>query len=199
MSKMVDKRIKSEVGDFRLLSRAAVRAIQSFREQHRFLRGLIAWLGLKEVLVPFHRGARAAGETKFALLAMVRFAWTAVVSFSALPLRICMAVGTLVSLASFSYLVYALYAALIVGNVGPGWTSLVVLQCFLFGLTLCSLGLIADYIGRIYDEAKRRPLYVVARVVNFDNRVSSRPRSVVLPPVEWAHDDGRDARVRPVR
>ncbi len=166
MRKMVDERIRPEVGDFRLLSRAAADALRAFREQHRFMRGIIAWLGLKEAVLPFERQARAAGETKYPLSKMIRFSWTAVCSFSALPLRFTMALGVFACAGSFTYLVYALYTALIRKAVVPGWTSIVFLQCFFFGITLICLGLIGDYTARIYDESKRRPLYVVDRAFN---------------------------------
>jgi dolichol-phosphate mannosyltransferase len=181
MQKMVDKRIQPEVGDFRLLSRSAVEAIRGFREQHRFMRGLIAWLGLREKLVPFERQSRAAGETKYPLSKMIRFAWTAIVSFSALPLRISTWVGALISLAGFIYLGYVLYASLVLKTVIPGWTSLIVIQCFFSGITLLFLGLIGDYLAKIFDEQKRRPLYVVSRTINIEALDRSMERFLVLP------------------
>ncbi|HEV2445737.1 MAG TPA: glycosyltransferase family 2 protein, partial [Candidatus Sulfopaludibacter sp.] len=93
MRKLADANMPKQVGDFRLLSREAVRAMRQFREQHRFMRGMVAWLGLKEVLLPFERQARAAGETKYPLWKMLRFSWTAITSFSAVPLRLTMSLG----------------------------------------------------------------------------------------------------------
>src|SRR6185369_7954238 len=101
MAKMADGRLVADVGDFRLFSRRAVLAIRSFREQHRFMRGLVAWLGLKEAILPFERQPRAGGETKYPLLKMLRFAWTAVSSFSALPLRLSIIAGAVVSCGGF--------------------------------------------------------------------------------------------------
>src|SRR5205823_5685895 len=112
MARMVDRRLTAEVGDFRLFSRRAVLAIRSFREQHRFMRGLVAWLGLKEAILPFERQARAGGETKYPPLKMMRFAWTAVSSFSALPLRLSTAAGAMLSCAGFIYLTYVTYLGL---------------------------------------------------------------------------------------
>src|SRR6185437_8079791 len=112
LSHMADQPLTPDVGDFRLFSRRAVLAIRSFREQHRFMRGLVAWLGLREAILPFERQPRAAGETKYPLLKMLRFAWTAISSFSALPLRLSIAAGTLLSCAGFSYLLYVIYLAL---------------------------------------------------------------------------------------
>ena len=184
MQTMVDQRIVPEVGDFRLFSRDAVAAIRGFREQHRFMRGLVAWLGLKEAIVPFSRNPRSAGETKYPLHKMLKFAWTAIASFSALPLRLATALGLLLCVAGFSYLVYTLYVALILKIALPGWTSIVVLQCLFSGVTLLCLGLIGDYVSRIFDESKCRPLYVLNKTVNV--RVADFParRAVVLPRCE---------------
>jgi len=181
MRHMVDKRLPEEVGDFRLLSRRAVSAIRQFREQHRFMRGMVAWLGLKEAILPFERQPRAAGETKYPLRKMLRFSWTAISSFSAFPLRICTFVGMCASCAGLLYVLYALYAALLRKTVVPGWTSLVFLQCLFFGVTLLSLGLVGDYIARIYEESKNRPLYVVSQAANLDTGAYSIARAVILP------------------
>jgi dolichol-phosphate mannosyltransferase len=168
LQKMVDKRIVPEVGDFRLFSRSAVLLLRNFREQHRFMRGLVAWLGLKEAIVPLERKPRHAGETKYSLFKMLRFAWTAVCSFSALPLRMSLWAGLALSGLSFMYFIYAAYGALVTRNVVPGWTSLVFLQCLFSGFTLIALGLIGDYLARIYEEAKGRPLYIIGRWENID-------------------------------
>lgn len=178
MRRMVDQRLKPEVGDFRLLSRRAVVALCGFREEHRFMRGLVSWLGLKEAVFPFQRRPRAAGKTKYPFLRMVRFAWTAVSSFSALPLRLCTGFGLLLSGGGLVYLAVALQAALIAKTAVPGWTSMVALQCIFSGITLVALGLIGEYVAKIYEESKGRPLYVAAELVN------------LLPP---EHDVGRAA------
>ena len=182
MQRAVDRRIVPEVGDFRLLSRAAVLALRRFREQHRFMRGLVAWLGLKEAILPFRRQPRAAGETKYTLFKMIRLAWTAVASFSALPLRLSIAAGVVLSLAGFGYFLYALYAAVVLGAVVPGWTSLVFLQCLFSGVTLLALGLIGDYVARIYEEIKNRPLYVVSEILNAGQAAPAAAGAVVLTP-----------------
>jgi glycosyltransferase involved in cell wall biosynthesis len=181
MRHMVDKRLPDEVGDFRLLSRRAVSALRQFREQHRFMRGMVAWLGLKEVILPFERQPRAAGETKYPLHKMLRFSWTAISSFSAFPLRVCTFVGICASGAGLLYILYALYVALLRKTAVQGWTSLVFLQCFFFGITLLSLGLVGDYIARIYEESKNRPLYVVSQAVNVDVGAHSIVRAIILP------------------
>ena len=181
MQNMVDKRIPSEVGDFRLFSKAAVQAIRRFREQHRFMRGLVAWLGLKEAVLPFHRKKRAAGETKYPLHKMLQFSWTAISSFSALPLQFAIIMGLLACGAAFAYLVYIAFAFVFLKQMVPGWTSLVFLICFFSGITLLSLGMIGDYIAKIYDEIKQRPLYVLGEVHNIPGIVAEPERVVILP------------------
>jgi polyisoprenyl-phosphate glycosyltransferase len=180
MARMVDRRLRADVGDFRLFSRRAVLAIRSFREQHRFMRGLVAWLGLKEAILPFERHAREAGETKYPLWKMIRFAWTAISSFSALPLRLSVAAGIVVSMAGFVYLLRTLYLAFWTHNVVPGWASIVVLQCIFSGMILLALGVIGDYVGRTYEESKGRPLYVLTSVVNTPAPQGEIPRASVL-------------------
>jgi dolichol-phosphate mannosyltransferase len=166
MAHLADRRLLRDVGDFRLFSRRAVLAIRSFREHHRFMRGLVAWLGLKEAVLPFERQARAAGETKYPLAKMLRFAWTAVSSFSALPLRLSIAAGIVVSCGGFVYLIWVTYLAFFTKTLVPGWASIVVLQCLFSGMILLALGVIGDYIARSYEESKNRPLYVVNASVN---------------------------------
>lgn len=182
MRYMVDRRLTAEVGDFRLLSRGAARALRHFREQHRFMRGLVAWLGLREITIPFQRQPRAAGVTKYPLWKMVRLSWTAGSSFSGLPLRLSIALGFLTSGLAGLYFLYAAYAALVQHSVVPGWTSLVFLQCFFFGVTLICLGLIGDYVAKIYDESKGRPLYIIDRVWDLPPDARPAGRSVVLAP-----------------
>ena len=181
MRRMVDERMIPEVGDFRLFSRSAIVALRSFREQHRFMRGIVAWLGLKEVIVPFRRQARSGGTTKYSPLKMVRFAWTAISSFSALPLRFSLAAGVFVAFGGFAYLFYTLYAALVMKITVPGWTSLVALQVIFSGATLTAIGLLGDYVARIYEEAKGRPLYVLSDTVNLRQPEQEISRAVVLP------------------
>ena len=181
MRKLAGESVRAEVGDFRLLSRSAVMALRQFREQHRFVRGIIAWLGLKEAFLPFHRRSRAAGSTKYSLWRMFRLSWVAITSFSALPLRLSIIGGLGASGIAVLYFLYTAYVALIRKTVVPGWTSIIFVQCFFFGVTLLSLGIIGQYIAHIYDEAKSRPLYVLAEALNIDpESVPAVDRAVVL-------------------
>ncbi|MCU1258527.1 MAG: hypothetical protein JWO80_1412, partial [Bryobacterales bacterium] len=178
MRNMVDARLIPEVGDFRLFSGQAILALRSLREQHRFMRGMVAWLGLRETIVPFHRKHRVCGETKYPLYKMLTFAWVAISSFSALPLKITMLMGLALCLAGFAYLGYALFGVLVLKNVVQGWASIVALQCMFSGVTLLSLGVTGDYIGKIYEESKGRPLYVINRTFNVGPQTRPVPRGL---------------------
>lgn len=180
ISRMADQPLTPDVGDFRLFSRRAVLAIRSLREQHRYMRGMVAWLGLKEIMLPFDRKPRAAGVTNYPFLKMLRFAWTGVTSFSAFPLRISVAAGCFLSGVGFLYLLRVLYLALFTHALVPGWASVVALQCVFSGMILLALGAIGDYVGRNYEEAKQRPLYVVTEVRNVALVDRSLPRAVIL-------------------
>ena len=180
ISSMASQRLTPDVGDFRMFSRRAVRAIRSLREQHRYMRGMVAWLGLKEAVIPFERQSRAAGQTKYPLFKMLRFAWTGISSFSAFPLRISIGAGCVLSLAGFLYLARVLYMALFTTSLVPGWASVVAMQCTFSGMVLLALGAIGDYLARTYEEAKGRPLYVVTEACNVQLPALSLTRAVVL-------------------
>lgn len=180
LSRMADQPMTPDVGDFRLYSRRAVLAIRSLREQHRYMRGMVAWLGLKEAMLPFERKARAAGQTHYPFLKMLRFAWTGVTSFSAFPLRISIAAGCVLSAAGFLYLLRVTYLAFYTSTLIPGWASVVALQCIFSGMILLALGAIGDYVARSYEEAKERPLYVVTDARNVSLAGKSLPRALIL-------------------
>ena len=169
MQKAIDERLPPQCGDFRLFSRGAVQAIRKFREQHRFMRGLVAWLGLRETIIRFHRPARAAGETKYSPIKLAKLAWTAISSFSAMPLKACLLAGLLLTVFGIGYSLYAVYAAIFVTTTVPGWSSIVCFQLLFNGATLTAVGLVGDYVGRIYDETKQRPLYVLGDSVNIQS------------------------------
>jgi polyisoprenyl-phosphate glycosyltransferase len=179
--KLVDGRIQSEVGDFRLFSRRAVIALRELREQHRFMRGMVAWLGLREVILPYRRNARVAGKTKYSPLKMLRFAWTAITSFSALPLRLSVFFGFFVAACGFAYAGYSVFAAKILQETVPGWTSIVCLNIIFSGATLIAIGLVGEYVAHIYEEAKGRPLYVVSDSANVKSARPHIAKAVILP------------------
>jgi len=186
LSCLMDQRLTCDVGDFRLFSRRAVLALRSLREQHRFLRGMTSWLGLKEAVITFERPRRASGETKYSPIKMLRFAWTAVTSFSAFPLRLSMTAGSILSCLGFIYLLRIVYLALFTHTLVPGWASVVALQCALSGIILLALGVAGDYIARSYEEAKVRPLYVVADDCNVVYPDELPQRTIILTRLEPA-------------
>ncbi|HYR43323.1 MAG TPA: glycosyltransferase family 2 protein [Terriglobia bacterium] len=182
MRKMVDERLQTEVGDFRLFSRRAILAIGQLREQHRFMRGMVAWLGLREVILPYNRNPRVAGTTKYSAWKMIRFAWTAISSFSTLPLRLSVFLGFFVAACGLGYAIYSVFAATVLKATVPGWTSLVCLNIIFSGATLVAVGLVGEYVARIYEEAKGRPLYVVESTANVASVQPPVAKAVILPP-----------------
>jgi dolichol-phosphate mannosyltransferase len=142
----------------------------------------VAWLGLKEAIIPFQREERTHGTTKYPLFKMLQLAWTAISSFSALPLRLSTNVGFVVILFGFSYLLYSIFSALIAKTTIQGWTSLVCLQIIFSGAILTAVGLVGSYVARIYEESKQRPLYVVSDLQNLPLPLSGPERGVVLEP-----------------
>ena len=158
--------IPAEAGDFRLLSRRAADALRAMPERARFLRGMTSWIGFPQIGVPYTREARTAGETKYPTRKMFRFAMDAITSFSSSPLRLVAGMGfALVGFCMF-YLGYTLYKQFFTNDTVEGWTSVIVLLLLIGGAQLIGLGVIGQYVGRIYDEAKGRPLYVVSEVVD---------------------------------
>ena len=195
MRRFVDPRLVSEVGDFRMFSRRAVLALRGFREQHRFMRGLVAWLGLKEVIIPFRRENRAHGVTKYPAWKMLQLAWTAISSFSALPLRASTVAGSLVAAFGAIYFAYTVFEALVTHKTVPGWTSLVCLQIVFSGAILTAVGVLGNYVARIYEESKQRPLYVVSSASNVAAD-EAPPRGVVLGPAYASPREIRPALLR---
>jgi polyisoprenyl-phosphate glycosyltransferase len=168
--------IPADTGDFRLMSRRVVEVLKGFRERNRFLRGMVAWIGWRQAAVPYERAERAAGKTKYPVRKMARFAADAIFSFSFAPLRLATGLGLAVSTLSFAYAVYAVLARAFGWGTVQGWASLMVAVVFLGGVQLVSLGIIGEYVGRIYDEVKRRPLYV-GEVERAGQATASRPAS----------------------
>lgn len=182
MRRFVHKDLPTDAGDFRLISRPALDALRSMRETHRFLRGMVAWVGFAQTAVKFERPPRAAGVTKYPLSRMMRFAWTAALSFSAVPLRISLLLGVLVALMGVGAAVWALAAKLFGLPTVPGWTSQMVFMCLIGGAILISNGILGEYIGRVFEQLKGRPLYIVSRRFHFPD-----------PPVEHGEADDAQA------
>lgn len=160
--------IPADVGDFRLLDRRVVDTLRDMPERDRFLRGLVVWAGFRHEGVSYERLPRAAGQTKFPFARMFSFALDGIFSFSTVPLRLASYLGLFVSVLSMTGIVYALYIKLFTVGVVPGWAAQWIGTLFLGGVQLLSLGVIGEYVGRIYGEVKRRPLYVVKERIGFD-------------------------------
>jgi polyisoprenyl-phosphate glycosyltransferase len=156
--------------DFRLLDRSVVSSLNTLEEHDRFLRGLIGWVGFTSVGVPFTAEARVAGETKYSTRKMFKFAVDGMLSFSAGPLHLVTLLGLIVSALSFVYGLYSLYAYFFTERTIPGWTSLLVTVLFLGGVQLVSIGFLGEYLVRVYNETKRRPLYIIKDALNIDAR-----------------------------
>lgn len=152
-------RIPKDTGDFRLLSRRAVAALNSLREQHRFMKGLFAFIGFPQIAIPYRRDARFAGETKFNYWKLWNFAIEGFTSFTIAPLKIASYFGIVTALVSFVYAIFIVYKTLIYGDSVAGYPSLMVVISFLGGVQLAFVGLLGEYIGRMFNETKRRPLY----------------------------------------
>jgi len=169
MRRFVDERLPANTGDFRLVSRRVIEDLRRIREHDRFVRGLVAWVGYPQKALPYVRPARAAGKTKYPLVKMLRFAMHAILSFSALPLRLIAYAGFLSVLLSFVYLLRTLYQYFFHNEVlVVGWASLSVLVTFFSGVILMSLGLLGLYVAKIHVEVLGRPIYLVRHSTNFE-------------------------------
>lgn len=166
LNRFADTDVPVDTGDFRLLDRRAADALRAMPEHDRYVRGMVAWIGFDQRAVPYRRAPRAAGETKYPFGKMFRFATDGVVSFSFAPLRLATWLGFLASLLALIGAGYSL-AAWILGDTVPGWTTLSVAVLLLGGVQLVSLGIMGEYVGRIYREVKGRPLYLVAERSGF--------------------------------
>ena len=160
--RITDVNIPLDTGDFRLMDRKVVMIMNQMREKHRFLRGMSAWVGFKQVGVKYKRKARFAGETKYPLKKMIKLALNAVTSFSYFPLQLATYLGFIATGLSVLAIPIVVILRLITGTVLLGQATTLIIVLFLGGVQLISLGIIGEYIGRIYDEAKGRPLYIVA-------------------------------------
>jgi dolichol-phosphate mannosyltransferase len=165
INRMSSVDIPEQAGDFRLLSRRALDALLAMPERARFLRGMSSWIGFPQTGVEYQREARHAGETKYPLRRMLHFASDAMTSFSTTPIRIVTALGFVSVLLCLLALVWTLYERLFTDETVAGWTSVIVVVLFLGGVQLLSLGIIGQYVGRIFEEVKERPLYIVDEVV----------------------------------
>jgi glycosyltransferase involved in cell wall biosynthesis len=168
LKNMTDVDIPVDTGDFRLIDRKVCDALKVMNERSRYIRGIISWLGFKQTGVEFSRDKRFAGETKYPLKKMVKFAFDAITSFSYKPLKLASFAGIIISMLSFLYLIIVLIQKISGFAQIQGWASTLAVNLFFNGIILIILGIIGEYIGRIYDEAKGRPLYMIRQLKNFE-------------------------------
>jgi polyisoprenyl-phosphate glycosyltransferase len=164
LNRMVDIDIPGDTGDFRLMNRRAVDILNSMPEHHRFIRGMVSWIGMRQEALPYERAARFAGETKYPLSKMIRFAIDAITGFSVRPLRLASYLGFCFGIVTLLLLIYVLVAYFLGHTVG-GWTSLAVIILALGSVQLFVVGVMGEYLGRLYIESKRRPLFIIQEVV----------------------------------
>ncbi len=150
-----------EVGDFRLLDRQVVEAITAMPERTRFMKGIFAWVGFRQTGIPYTQEERQHGENSFNLMRLLRFAFDGLVAFSDMPLRIWTVIGSVISGFAFLYIVVRLVRTLLYGIDVPGYESIIVTILFLGGVQLITLGILGHYLGRVFNEVKGRPLYIV--------------------------------------
>jgi glycosyltransferase involved in cell wall biosynthesis len=176
MRALVYRELPSDAGDFRLVSRSCLDAVIRMRETHRFLRGMVAWVGFPQVAVRYRREARLAGSTKYPLRRMLAFSWTAATSFSTLPLRLSMIFGAIVGMLGVEEGIRAALAHLLGWYTVPGWTSLTVLVSLIGSALLISIGILGEYVAKLYEQSKGRPLYIVARTFGSHSTISPNTR-----------------------
>ena len=169
--------IPEDTGDFRILSRRAVNALNTFNEQHRFMKGLFAWIGYRQKAVHYQRDPRHAGETKWNYWKLWNFALDGITSFTIAPLKISTYLGLITAAGAFAYGIYMVIETLIYGNPVAGYPSLIVIILILGGVQLVAIGILGEYLGRIFNETKRRPLYFINEYIPSSEADARRPAS----------------------
>lgn len=160
---LIPIKVPLDTGDFRLMSRRVVLVLRELRECHRFVRGMVAWVGFKQTEVVYDRPARFAGETKYPLRKMIRFAIDGITSFSIVPLRLATYLGLFIAFLSFCLGIWAVYIKLFNSQAVPGWATTFVMVAMLSSVQLVMIGILGEYIGRIYEQVKQRPLYIIRK------------------------------------
>lgn len=168
LNKLSNVPIPNDVGDFRLIDKKVQQVFINLPEKNKYIRGLVSWIGFKQISVEYIREKRFDGETKYPLKKSIKLAWDGIVQFSVKPLKMIGTLGILTGILSFGLLVYAIVSK-IMGSASDGWASIMVAITFFSSVQLTSLGIIGQYIARIYDEAKARPSYIIGKKINFEN------------------------------
>ncbi len=167
--------IPKDTGDFRLIDRRVCDVMKTLNEKNRFLRGMINWVGFRQTAVEYVREERWAGETKYPLKKMLKFAADGIFSFTYKPLKLATYIGFILSISGFVYLLYVLYQRLFTDNTLTGWASIIAVNLVFHGITLLILGIIGEYVGRIYEEVKGRPLYIIQDKIGFPEEKTDQP------------------------
>lgn len=168
LSRLTDNQIPTDVGDFRLIDKKVLNELKNMPERSRYVRGLIAWLGFDSTCVEYVREPRYAGETKYSLVKMIKLALDGIISFSYKPLKIATFIGWISSFVGFIYLIYIIFSAIFTNNTVWGWASTMAVLLFFSGIILIVLGIIGEYIARIYEEVKARPMYIIDKSIGID-------------------------------
>ncbi|MEG0282997.1 MAG: glycosyltransferase family 2 protein [Clostridia bacterium] len=170
LNTLSDVDIPQDTGDFRMVDRKVVDVINSLPEHNKFLRGLFSWVGFKQIPFEYHRQERFAGETKYPFKKMLKLATDGIIGFSSKPLKIVGTIGFITVIISLIILIYSVVSYLLGGShLQVGWTSLIMVITFFGGVQLLSLWVISEYIGRIYDESKQRPQYIIDKIINIED------------------------------
>jgi polyisoprenyl-phosphate glycosyltransferase len=179
MQRLAKTPVPADTGDYRLLSPRALAALRQLRERHRFMKGLFGWIGFNRVALPYERHARLAGRTKFGFWRLWNFALEGVTSFSTAPLRLATYVGVFTAFGAFAFALWVIAKAMLFGDRVAGWPTMMAVILFLGGVQLVALGVIGEYLGRLYEESKQRPLYFVR-----DWHPAGAARPAVDPPID---------------
>ncbi|AHK41571.1 TPA: glycosyltransferase family 2 protein [Bacillus anthracis] len=176
---MSDIDIPKDTGDFRIIDRKVADVFNQMTERNRFIRGMMSWVGFRQTYVEYERDERFAGETKYPLKKMIKFASDGIIAFSTKPLRIVMSLGLLSVLISIIVLLYTITVKIIDNGTQTGWASIMVAITFFSGIQLLGLGIVGQYIARIYDESKNRPIYIVKETINIDQEETALKKEKV--------------------
>lgn len=179
LNRLSDVPIPLDTGDFRLMSRKVVATLRAMPERDRFVRGMVSWVGFRQVALPYSRARRFAGVSKYPLRKMLRFATDGILSFSTKPLQVSVAMGMACASLALLGILYAVAMRLFTNIWVEGWTALMIAVLFIGGVQLISVGILGEYVGRIYNEIKHRPLYVVQEYQGFENHDPVMSRSPV--------------------
>lgn len=179
LNRLSDVPIPLDTGDFRLMSRSVVDTLNAMPERHRFIRGMVSWVGFRQIALPYARAERFAGESKYPLRKMLRFATDGIISFSSKPLQLSIGMGVTSAILALLGLFYVVCVRLFTSDWVDGWAGLMVAVLFIGGVQLISIGILGEYIGRMYAEMKQRPLYVVGEYIGFSDEGPKFSRSPV--------------------